>query len=94
MIGHVSEKYPYKNFSEAIDLLDRQTDEAAAQWLGQKRSASAAAALGQLVRTFCRVYFKEGSRRQGVPGLFWAVHCAMIPFLTYAKYWELKRDQR
>ena len=90
----MSATFPYKDFSQAIDELDRETDENARLWIKEGRKAGLWGALSAMVRDFGRVYFKEGARRQGVRGLFWAVHCGMRPFLSYAKYWELKRDRK
>ena len=53
---------------------------------------SAVSGLARTIGQFWKAYVTDGGRRDGVPGLFFAVHCGMREFLTFAKHWELKRN--
>jgi hypothetical protein len=82
------------NFTQQIEELDRSTDRQARQWLEERRKVDALAAVRGMVSGFWRVYFSQKACREGVPGLFRAVQEAMRHFLTYAKHWELERNQK
>ncbi len=93
MIGGMISEFPYKDFSEAIDALDRETDDEAKLWHQRGLRVSVWTILGRMIRDFWKTYEGQKSRRMGVRGLFWAVHCGMRPFLTYAKCWEHQRNK-
>jgi hypothetical protein len=90
----MTESFPYKNFSDAIEVLDKETDQAAREWLALGQKVSMVRMIRLMVSCFWRSYYKEGKRRLGVPGLFLSVNEGMRPFLTYAKLWELQRGRR
>ena len=87
----MKKNYPYKNFSEAIDLIDKESDRLAQQWHKDKVRASLLGALVGMTTIFFREYYRRGHKKNGVPGLFFSVNEGMKHFLTYAKYWELKK---
>lgn len=87
-------EYPYRDFTHAIEELDRLTDIQSRKWLSEKRRVGVFEVVRSTVSGFWKVYFTQKGFRDGVRGLFFAVHTGMLTFLTYAKYWELGRNQK
>ncbi|MBI2095706.1 MAG: glycosyltransferase family 2 protein [Candidatus Omnitrophica bacterium] len=83
--------YTYRDFSDAIAKLDRQTDLEAKKWFRENRRVGIFSVLRKTVDRFFRAYFSKKGRKDGVVGLFLAVNAGMYQFLSYAKYWEMKR---
>lgn len=86
--------YTYRDFTDAVAKLDRQTDLEAKKWFREKRKVGALGTVRKMIDRFCRAYISKQGYKDGVPGLFLAVNSAMYQFLTFAKYWEIKRGQR
>ncbi len=85
--------YTYRDFTDAIAKLDRQTDLEAKKWYREKRKVGVFGTLRKMVDRFCRAYFKKEGRKDGVIGFFLAVNSAMYQFLSFVKYWELKNSK-
>ncbi len=86
--------YTYRDFTDAIGKLDRQTDLEAKKWVREKRKVGVFSVLRKMVDRFWRAYFKNQGYKDGVIGLFLAVNSGMYQFLSYAKYWEMKKFQK
>ncbi len=85
--------YTYRDFTDAIAKLDRQTDLEARKWFREKRKVGVFGILRKMVDRFYRAYFKREGYKDGVVGLFLAVNSGMYQFLSFAKYWELKNKK-
>ena len=85
--------YTYRDFTDAIAKLDRQTDLEARKWFREKRKVGVFGTIRKMIDRFCRAYFKKEGRKDGVIGLFLAVNSGMYQFLSFAKYWELKKNE-
>ena len=85
--------YPYRDFTHAVEELDRVSDIESKRWHIEKRKVGAVWALRSAFVIFWKAYFTENGRKEGAQGLFLSVHKGMLVFLTYAKYWELGRNQ-
>ncbi len=83
--------YTYRDFTDAIAKLDRQTDLEARKWYREKRKVGLFSVMRKSIDRFCRAYFKKEGHKDGVVGLFLAVNSGMYQFLSFAKYWEMKR---
>lgn len=83
--------YTYRDFTDAIAKLDRQTDLEARKWFREKRKIGVFTTLRKTVDRFWRAYYTKQGHKDGVPGLFLAVNSGMYQFLSFAKYWEMKR---
>lgn len=83
--------YTYRDFTDAISKLDRQTDLEAKKWFRENRKVSTFSILRKMVDRFWRAYVSKQGHKDGVIGLFLAVNAGMYQFLSYAKYWELKK---
>ncbi len=84
--------YTYRDFTDAIGKLDRQTDLEAMKWFREKRRVGIFGTLRKMVDRFWRAYVSKQGYRDGVIGLFLAVNSGMYQFLSFAKYWELKKS--
>lgn len=82
------------NFTDQITQLDENTDREAKAWIAAGRKVGLFWALKEMKWRFFKAYFLKKGYKQGVPGLFSSVNEGMFPFLAYAKYWELKKNQR
>ncbi len=86
--------YTYRDFTDAIAKLDRQTDLEARKWFREKRKVGIFGTVRKMLDRFWRSYFSKQGHKDGVIGLFLAVNSAMYQFLSFAKYWELKKERR
>jgi len=83
--------YTYRHFTDAVAKLNRQTDLEAKKWFRENRKGGVIAMTRKAIDRFWRAYFKKEGKKDGVPGLFLAVLSGMYQFLSYVKYWEMKR---
>ena len=86
--------YTYRDFTDAVAKLDRQTDLEAKKWFREKRKVGALSILRKMIDRFWRTYYTKHGYKDGVIGLFLAVNAGMYQFLSFAKYWEMKKGQR
>ncbi len=86
--------YTYRDFTDAIAKLDRQTDLEAKKWFREKRKVGTLGTMRKMVDRFWRSYFSKKGYKDGVIGLFLAVNSGMYQFLSYLKYWEMKKGGR
>ena len=86
--------YTYRNFTDAIAKLDRQTDLEARKWFREKRKIGIFSTIRKTIDRFWRAYFSKQGYKDGVIGLFLAVNSGMYQFLSFAKYWEMKKNER
>ena len=86
--------YTYRDFTDAVAKLDRQTDLEARKWFREERKVGVFGTVRKMVDRFWRAYIKKQGHKDGVIGLFLAVNSGMYQFLSFAKYWELKKAQQ
>ncbi|MGH7198655.1 MAG: glycosyltransferase family 2 protein [Candidatus Omnitrophota bacterium] len=84
--------YTYRDFTDAIAKLDRQTDLEARKWFREKRKVGILGTLRKMVDRFWRAYYSKKGHKDGVIGLFLAVNSGMYQFLSFAKTWELQKN--
>ena len=90
--GHIHH-WPYKNFSEQIQTVDRYSSAAAAEMHRAGKAFSLFTLLLNPPLRFLREYFLKQGFRDGLPGLIIAGATAFYVFAKYAKLWELKRRE-
>lgn len=83
--------YTYRDFTDAIAKLDRQTDLEARKWFRENRKVGVLGTVRKSVDRFCKAYFSKKGHKDGVIGLFLAVNSGMYQFLTFAKVWEMRK---
>ena len=86
--------YTYRDFTDIIAKLDRQTDLEARKWFREKRKMGIGLAIWKSVDRFWRAYIAKKGYKDGVIGLFLAVNSGMYQFLSYVKYWEMQNAGR
>ena len=86
--------YTYRDMTDAIGKLDRQTDLEAKKWFREKRKVGIFGILRKSIDRFVRSYFMKKGHRDGVIGLFLAVNSGMYQFVTFVKYWELQKSEK
>jgi len=84
--------YTYRDFTDAVAKLDRQTDLEARKWFREKRKVGIWGTVRKMVDRFWRSYYSKKGYKDGVNGLFLAVNSGMYQFLSFAKYWELQKN--
>jgi glycosyltransferase involved in cell wall biosynthesis len=84
--------YTYRDFTDAVAKLDRQTDLEARKWFREKRKVGPWGTARKMADRFWRAYVSKKGYKDGVPGLFLAVNSGMYQFLSYAKTWELRKN--
>ena len=85
--------YTYRDFTDAVAKLDRQTDLEAKKWFREKRKVGIFSTIRKMLDRFFKAYVSKQGYRDGVIGLFLAVNSGMYQFLSYAKYWEMKKQE-
>ncbi|MBI3616120.1 MAG: glycosyltransferase family 2 protein [Candidatus Omnitrophica bacterium] len=84
--------YSYRDISDFIGKLDRQTTLEAQKWIRDGRRMSLGKAVFRSIDRFLRaLWFKKG-HRDGFIGYFAAVCAGLYQFLSYAKYWHMKQQ--
>ena len=84
--------YTYRDFTDAIAKLDRQTDLEAKKWFRENRRVGAFSVLRKMTDRFWKSYVVKQGHKDGVYGLFLSVNAGMYQFLSFAKYWEMKKN--
>jgi glycosyltransferase involved in cell wall biosynthesis len=86
--------YTYRDFTDAIAKLDRQTDLEARKWFRERRKVGVIGTARKMIDRFWRQYVSKQGHKDGVIGLFLAVNAGMYQFLSFAKYWELQKAEK
>jgi len=81
----------YRDFSDAVAKLDRQTTLEARKWYRENRKVSLFGILRKTVDRFLKAYLGKKGYKDGVIGLFLAVNAGMYQFLTFLKVREMRR---
>jgi len=85
--------YTYRDFTDAIAKLDRQTDLEAKKWFRENRKVGIFTVIRKMMDRFFKAYVTKKGYKDGVIGLFLAVNSAMYQFLSYAKCWEMRQKR-
>lgn len=80
--------YPWKDFSELIRKMNRETTLEAEKWIEDGRKVTLAKTLRKAFHRFIKYYFQRGGWREGHMGFIMCAFHSLYQFLTYVKYWE------
>ena len=80
--------YSYRNLSDFVQKLNRQTTLEAEKWIADGRRMTFGKALWRTVDRAARSYLGKQGFRDGFWGLVAAVMAGLYQFLSYVKYWE------
>ncbi len=83
--------YSYRDLTDFVQKLDRQTTLEAEKWLADRRRIPLGKALWRAADRFWRAYVSKQGYRDGLWGYVLAVMAGMYQLLSYAKYWEQRR---
>jgi len=86
--------YSYRDFSDFLNKLNKQTSWEAKKWFDDKRPMGLGRALWRTVDRFCRSYYSKKSKKDGFIGFMVAFFAGLYQIMSYAKYWELKNNSR
>ena len=82
--------YSYRDISDFIGKLNRQTTLEAEKWVRDGRKMGLGKALFRSIDRFSKALWLKKGHRDGFIGYFAAVCAGMYQFLSYAKYWHLE----
>jgi len=83
--------FSYRDFSDFITKLNRQTTLEASKWIRDKRKMSLMRALRKSVDRFLRTFLFKKGYKDGFVGFMVAVFSGLYQLFTYAKYWQEKK---
>jgi len=83
--------YPYKNFFEVINKLNRETTLEAEKWVTDKRKMNALKAIRKALSRFLKFYFQKKGYKDGYLGFMFSLFHALYQIFTYAHYCDLKK---
>ncbi len=92
------EHYPFDSIAQFIDRQNRYTGIAARRLLKDLGNLSEKKIRGNMTgrtfKIFWKSYVKKQGYKEGVYGLVFSILFALINFMTWAKYWELVKDNK
>ncbi len=83
--------YSYRDISDFVGKLDRQTTLEAGKWVKDGRKMTKGKALWRTLDRFCRAWIGKKGHRDGFLGFVVAVFGGFYQFLSWTKYEELRR---
>lgn len=86
--------FTYRDFTDIIGKLDRQTDLEARKWFREKRKVGIFTAVRKSIDRFWKSFVAKKGYKDGVIGLYLAVNSGMYQLLTYVKYWEMLNAEK
>ena len=84
--------YSYRNFEDFIHKLNNLSSREATKWIRTERKMSLGHALWRTVDRFFRTYLLKKGYKDGFIGFIVAIFASLYQILSYAKYWEMKKN--
>ncbi len=84
--------YSYRDFGDFLKKMDNHTTREAKKWVETGRKMTLGKALWRTIDRFFRTYVGKKGHKDGVVGLVVAVFAGFYQILSYAKYWEMRKD--
>ncbi|MFH0732430.1 MAG: glycosyltransferase family 2 protein [Candidatus Omnitrophota bacterium] len=81
--------YTYRDISDFVKKLDKQTTMEAKKWIKEGGKRSFSRALRRTIDRFFRAYNKKHGKKDGMLGFILAIFGGFYQILSYAKYWEV-----
>ena len=85
--------YSYKDFTDFLNKMNRQTTWEAKKWVDDGRKMSLARALWKTIDRFFRTYVRKQGHKDGFTGFMVAFFAGLYQIISYVKYWEIKEKQ-
>lgn len=83
--------YTYRDFSDFMNKLNRQTTLEAQKWIYTRRKMTFGIAFWRTIDRFFRKFIGKRGYLDGFMGFMLAVFDSIYQITSFAKYWELKR---
>ncbi|MFA5389272.1 MAG: glycosyltransferase family 2 protein [Candidatus Omnitrophota bacterium] len=83
----------YEDFAELFRGLNSQTTLEARKWVDDKRKIGAGLVFWKALDRFFRAYVRKKGYKDGMVGFVVALNGALYQVFSYAKYWELKKNE-
>ncbi len=93
-LAHHLLHYSYRDLSDFVAKLDRQTTLEAEKWIADRRRVTLGKGLWRGGDRFFRSYVRKRGYLDGHWGFIAAVMAGMYQFLSFWKYWERQRGSR
>ncbi len=93
--GHLTKDllhYSYRSFSDFLDKLNKQSTLEARKWLKQNKPMRLVHFSWRAIDRFFRTYLRKKSYKDGFVGFMIAFFASLYQIMSYAKYWEFKRE--
>ena len=84
--------YSYKNFEDFVSKLNNQSTREATKWIRTGRNMPFGIACWRTIDRFFRNYFFKKGYKDGFIGFMLAIFASLYQILSYAKYWEMKKN--
>jgi glycosyltransferase involved in cell wall biosynthesis len=84
--------YSYKGFEDFLNKMNKQTTLEAIKWIKDKRKMGLGRALWRTYDRFMRTFFRKKAYKDGFIGFVVSIFAGFYQILSYAKYWEFKRN--
>ena len=86
--------FSYRDFSHFFEKSNQQTTWEAQKWLKERRKIGPFLCARKMVDRFLKSYIIKQGYRDGFVGFAVAVMNGLYQFASYAKYWELLREEK
>ncbi len=86
--------YSCQNFGQFLGKLNRETELEAQKWIRDGRKVSLPNILRKTIDRFLKNYFIKGGFKHGFPGFLMSYFHSFYQLMSYARYWEIKNEQK
>jgi len=83
----------YPDFEHFLASLNRQTTLEAKKWIETGREMSLGRAIWRTIDRFPRSYIRKRGYKDGFIGFMIGFFASLYQIMSYAKYWQMKREQ-
>lgn len=84
----------YPDFGHFLSSLNWQTQQEGKKWVDDKRKMSFGFAMQKAVGRFFKTFVMKKGYKDGFVGFMVAFFAGLYQIMSYARYWELKRDDK
>ena len=84
----------YPDFEHFLASLNRQTTLEARKWIATNRHMSLGRAVWRTLDRFPRSFIRKKGYKDGFIGFMIAYFASLYQIISYAKYWQMKREKR
>ncbi len=82
----------YPDFGHFLESLNRQTALEAKKWIDDKRQMGFSLAMWKALGRFLKAFVSKKGYKDGFVGFMVAFFAALYQIMSYARYWELKKN--